>query len=402
MNISSISTALLSRLLVLLVTTAPLVAAPPVGSLAKVDFAKQIKPLLAEHCFACHGPDKASREAKLRLDMRAEAIKEAIVPGKAAESEFLARIKSNDPHELMPPPKSKKPRLTGQEVALLERWIDEGAEYAEHWAFVPVERPEPPAVSSTSGKLGPIDAFIVRRLESEGVNPMPETDRRTLVRRLSFDLTGLPPTPAEVDAFLADKSPDAYGKLVDRLLSSKHFGERLAVYWLDLVRYADTSGYHGDNNRDHAPYRDYVINAFNNNKPFDEFTREQLAGDLLPEATNEQKIASGFNRLNQTTREGGAQPKEYLAIYAADRVRNNNSIFLGLTMGCSQCHDHKFDPLTMRDFYSFAAFFADIQEVPVGTQKPVTLLNPEQMQRDYELNEAIAKHQKKIAGPSPE
>ena len=221
-------------------------------------------------------------------------------------------------------------------------------------------------------------------------------DRRTLIRRLSFDLTGLPPSPTDVDAFVADKSVDAYAKLVDRLLASKHYGERLTVYWLDLVRFADTSGYHGDNDRNHTPYRDYVINALNNNKRYDVFIREQLAGDLLPNATNEQKIASGFNRLNQTTREGGAQPKEYLAIYAADRVRNNSAIFLGLTMGCCQCHDHKFDPITTRDFYSLAAFFADIQEVPVGAQKPTTLLDQTQSQRDYELNVIIDKATKDI------
>ena len=387
------------RLSVLIAASTTLATVPALAAEPKVDFAKQIKPLLADRCFACHGPDKKSREGELRLDIRDEAIKEAIKPGESAKSSLLERITTDDPDEMMPPKESKKPRLTEEQVALIKRWIDEGAEFAEHWAFVPAKRPKVPA---TKGPASPIDAFVERRLAKEGLKPSPEADRRTLIRRLSFDLTGLPPTPAEVDAFVADKSPDAYLKLVDRLLASKHYGERLAVYWLDLVRFADTSGYHGDNNRDHAPYRDYVIDSFNNNKRYDVFTREQLAGDLLPKATNEQKIASGFNRLNQTTREGGAQPKEYLAIYAADRVRNNNSIFLGLTMGCCQCHDHKFDPLTMRDFYSFAAFFADIQEVPVGAQKPVTLLNQEQMQRDYELNTLIADTQKILDGPSAE
>jgi hypothetical protein len=380
----------------LIAVAATLAGAPLFAVEAKVDFSKQIKPILSTHCFACHGPDKKSREAELRLDLRDEAIKEAIRPGVSAKSELLSRITTDDPDEMMPPNDSKKPRLTEEEVALVKRWIDEGAEYSEHWAFVPPNR------STTKNPAAAIDELIKGRLAIEGLKPASEADRRTLIRRLSFDLTGLPPTPAEVDAFVADKSPDAYEQLVDRLLASKHYGERMAVYWLDLVRYADTSGYHGDNNRDHTAYRDYVIDAFNKNKKYDVFTREQLAGDLLPNATSDQKIASGFNRLNQTTREGGAQPKEYIAIYAADRVRNNNSIFLGLSMGCCQCHDHKFDPLTARDFYSFAAFFADIQEVPVGAQKPVVLLNQQQMQRDYELNGIIATTQKLMDGPSPQ
>jgi hypothetical protein len=374
------------------------------GEKGRVDYNRDIKPILSNACYACHGPDANRREADLRLDVREVAVDEveAIVPGKSGESSLLERITSDDPEEKMPPAASNKPPLNEQQIALIKRWIDEGAEYEKHWAWTPPTRHLPLNVQGQSWVRSPIDAFILRRLEAAGVPPSAAADRRTLIRRLSFDLTGLPPPPGEIAAFESDKSARAYEDLVDRLLNSQHFGERMAVYWLDVVRYADTSGYHGDNNRDHAPYRDYVISAFNNNKRFDVFTREQLAGDLLPDATDEQKIASGFNRLNQTTREGGAQPKEYMAIYAADRVRNNNSIFLGLTMGCCQCHDHKFDPLTTRDFYSFAAFFADIQEVPVGAQKPVTLRDPTQTQRDYELNVLIDEAQKALDGPSAE
>lgn len=370
-----------------------------------VDFSIAIKPLLSDRCFHCHGPDRNSEDAKengLRLDIRDEAIQHAIEPGDSANSEILRRIMSDDPDEMMPPPRSTKPRLTKEQVEIFKRWIDEGAEYSEHWSFIPLKRPEYPEVGKASPQMNAVDMFVNRRLKAEGVEPLAEADRRTLIRRLSFDLTGLPPTPGEVDAFITDNDPRAYEKLVDRLLGTQHFGERLAVYWLDLVRYADTNGYHGDNNRNHVPYRDYVIEAFNGNIGFDQFVREQLAGDLLPDATNDQKIASGFNRLNQTTREGGAQPKEYTAIYAADRVRNTSEIFLGLSMGCCQCHDHKYDPLTQRDFYSFAAFFADLQETPVGIQTPVSLLSSSQKRRDDELNKMIAEAQQALAAPSVE
>lgn len=371
-------------------------------SAPKVDYAKQIRPLLSDRCFTCHGPDEKTRKADLRLDVRAIAIKDAITPGKSVESELIERMTSKDPDVVMPPPDSKKKPLTEEEIALVRRWIDEGAEYSEHWSFISPNRPLTPKPQDAKWIRGAIDAFVLDRLEAENLKPSPAADRRTLIRRLSFDLTGLPPSPTDVDAFVADESSEAYEKLVDRLLNSKHYGERMAVYWLDLVRFADTGGYHGDNDRSHTPYRDYVIDAFNDNKRYDVFIREQLAGDLLPNATNAQKVASGFNRLNMTTREGGAQPKEYLAIYAADRVRNNNSIFLGLTMGCCQCHDHKFDPLTMRDFYSFAAFFADIKETPVGVQKPTVLLDQQQTQRDYELNQIIKKATEEIGKLSAE
>ncbi len=364
----------------------------------KVDYQRQIQPLLARHCYACHGPDRELQENELRLDRREDALESAITPGDPSASTLLERILEDDPELRMPPPASKKPPLTDEEIDLLGRWIEQGATFTEHWSHQVPARVAPP--KSGGWSRGPIDDFVAARHKQQGLTAASAADRRTLVRRLSLDLIGLPPTEGEVDAFLADTAPGAYERLVDRLLASPHFGERMAVYWLDLVRYADTGGYHGDNDRDHAPYRDYVVEAFNENLTYDRFMREQLAGDLLPDRTRRQQIASGFNRLNMTTREGGAQPKEYMAIYAADRVRNTGSIFLGLTLGCCQCHDHKFDPYTLRDFYSMAAFFADVQETLVGIQKPLLLLDPQQTQRIHDLEEAASAAQSLLDGES--
>ncbi len=327
-----------------------------------VEFNRDIRPILSENCFLCHGPDKTDRKADLRLDLRAVALaKGAIVPGQAEASELVARILSDDPDEVMPPPESTK-KLSPMQKDLLRRWVAEGAGYQAHWAYEPIRRPGLPAVNRPGWVRNPIDAFVLAPLEARGIQPSPEADRRTLIRRLSLDLIGLPPTPEEARAFEADTSPNADEKLVDRLLASPHYGERMAVPWFDLVRFADTVGYHGDQNQDVFPYRDYVIDAFNRNVPFDRFTREQIAGDLLPDPSPDQLVASGFNRLNMMTREGGAQPKEYLAKYASDRVRTVSITWLGSTMGCSECHDHKFDPFQARDFYRMAAFFADIQQ----------------------------------------
>lgn len=325
-----------------------------------VDFNRDVRPILSDHCFACHGPDKAQRKADLRLDDRAAALQaEAFVPGKADESELVARIFSDSPDELMPPRKMNKP-LSVKQKDILKRWVAAGAPYAAHWSFTPIVRPQPPKLSDAA--RNPIDAFIQASLDSKKIKPGPEADRRTLIRRLSLDLIGLPPTPEETRKFVDDKNPDAYDNLVQRLLGSPHYGERMAVPWLDLVRYADTVGFHGDQNQNVWPYRDYVVNAFNGNKPFDQFTIEQLAGDLLPNPTPEQRAATCYNRLNMMTREGGAQAKEYLAKYAADRVRTVGATWLGLTVGCAECHDHKFDPFTARDFYSLSAFFADVTQ----------------------------------------
>ena len=328
-----------------------------------VKFNRDIRPILSDKCFQCHGPNEADRQADLRLDDRDVAVTdmEVIVPGLPDESTLIDRITSDDEDERMPPLETHKP-LDSAERELLRRWIAQGAEYEPHWAFAPLSRPPVPQTPNTGLAARAIDQFVAARLTEEGVKAVPEADRITLIRRLSFDLTGILPTTGEVDTFVHDISPDAYEKLVDRLLNSPRFGERMAIYWLDLVRYADTVGYHGDQSISQSPYRDYVISAFNENMPFDRFVREQLAGDLLPNATLDQQVASGYNRLNQTTEEGGAQAKEYLAIYFADRVRNVSQVFMSATMGCAQCHDHKYDPYTTRDFYSMGAFFADIEE----------------------------------------
>jgi hypothetical protein len=323
---------------------------------------RDVRPILSDNCFACHGPDKNKRKGKLRLDVRESAVEKlAIVPGKPAESELVKRIYTTNTDDMMPPPESHKV-LSEEQKEVLKHWISEGAEYEPHWAYIKPVRPDAPPTKNSALVRNPIDAFILHALEARGMAPSAEADKRTLLRRLSLDLIGLPPPPDEVDAFLQDSGAQAYESQVDRLLDSPHFGERMAVPWLDVVRFADTVGYHGDQNVNVFPYRDYVIDSFNRNKPFDRFTIEQIAGDLLPHPTREQLIATGFNRLNMVTREGGAQPKEYLAKYAADRVRTVSATWLGSTMGCCECHDHKFDPFSTRDFYSMEAFFADIKQ----------------------------------------
>src|SRR5690606_21160263 len=320
----------------------------------------------SESCFPCHGPDSATREAGLRLDEQEAALADrggyaAIVPGNPAASEFVRRITSTDEWEQRPPPDSEK-QLKPEPIALLTRWIETGAEWSPAWSYVPPERHDAPTVKDRSAVRNWIDRFVLARLEREGIEHAEPADPVALVRRLYFDLIGLPPPPAVVDTFVADPSDTTYEKLVDDLLASPHFGERLAMMWLDLVRFADTVGYHGDQTHNIWPYRDYVIHAFNTNMPFDQFTREQLAGDLLPDASEDQLIASGYNRLLQTSHEGGVQLKEYRAIYLADRARNVSQVWMGATVGCAQCHDHKYDPYTARDFYSLGAFFADIDD----------------------------------------
>ncbi len=333
---------------------------------AKVQFNRDIQPIFSDICFKCHGPDAKARKAKLRLDVREDALRERdgkfpIVPGNSAKSEAYRRLMTTDPDDLMPPPASNK-KLTKRQIELIRRWIDQGAEYQPHWAYIPPKRAELPKVKDKSWVRNPIDSFILSELEARNIQPSTEAEKRTLLRRLSLDLIGLPPTSQEIEAFLKDKSKNAYGRQVERLLASPHYGERMAVPWLDLARFADTVGYHGDQNQRIFPYRDYVINSFNRNKPFNQFTVEQLAGDLLPNPNTEQRVATGFNRLNMVTREGGAQPKEYLAKYQADRVRTVATTWLGSTMACCECHDHKYDPFSTKDFYSLSAFFADVKQ----------------------------------------
>ncbi len=378
-------------------------AEPPLPPL--VEFNRDIRPIFSENCYACHGPDKNKRKADLRLDTEEGAFADlggskALVPGKRDQSELYRRVSADDDEERMPPARFGK-HLSKRQVDLLGRWIDQGAKWQKHWSLIPPQRAALPKVRDRSWPANAIDYFILARLEQEGLRPSPEADRRTLIRRLSFDVTGLPPTPEEVDAFLADRSPEAYEKLIDHFLASPAYGERMALYWLDLVRYADTGGYHSDNHRDVWLYRDYVIQAFNNNKPFDQFTIEQLAGDLLPGPTREQKIASGYNRLLMTTEEGGAQAKEYLAKYMADRVRNVSSVWLGATLGCAQCHNHKFDPFTMKDFYSLQAFFADVQEVAVGRQPQTPMPTQEQAAKLRQFDEQIAAVERTLQTQTP-
>ncbi len=367
----------------------------------KIEFNRDIRPILSNNCFVCHGPDNNLRKAKLRLDDEKDSHAKVIKAGEPVASELFRRLITDDPAEVMPPLKSKK-HLTKQEIQLVHDWIEQGAKYEPHWSLIAPKKHELPKVKNVAWVKNDIDRFVLERLEKEGLAPSPEADKRTLIRRLSFDLVGLPPTPEEVDAFGADKSADAYEKVVDRLLKSKHFGERMAVHWLDMVRYADTAGYHSDNNRDVWLYRDWVINAFNQNKPFRDFAVEQIAGDLLPNPTPEQKIASGHNRLLQTTEEGGGQAKEYTAKYASDRVRNFSTAWLGLTLGCTECHDHKYDPFTTKEFYKLAAFFADIQETPVGRQPQTPIMIAEQQAKIKTLDDQITELQKQIAGMSKE
>ena len=324
---------------------------------AKIEYNRDVRPILSENCFACHGPDSASRKADLRLDKREPAIEaEAIVPGDVEASELVQRIITTDADEVMPPPKSKK-TLTPAQKDLLRRWVASGAEYQPHWSLIAPVRPKPPAVRDEAWIKNPIDRFILAKLQERGLKPAPEADRRILARRLSLDLTGLPPDPKVVDGFVADPAPDAYEKLIERFQSSVEWGEHRGRYWLDAARYADTHGIHFDNYREMWTYREWVINAFNRNMPFDTFTIEQLAGDLLPNRTLDQQIASGFNRCNITTNEGGAIAEEYLVLYNRDRTETAAQVWLGMTAGCAVCHDHKFDPISQKEFYELAAFF---------------------------------------------
>jgi mono/diheme cytochrome c family protein len=334
---------------------------------AAVDFNRQILPLLSENCFACHGPDEKQRKAKLRLDTKEGAFAElksgghAIVPGKAAESKMIEKITAADPKDRMPPAKTGK-QLKPEQIVLLKQWIDQGARWTKHWAWTAPQRPAVPKVVDVGWPVNPIDDFILARLEAEGLHPSPPEVSAKLLRRVTLDLTGLPPTPAEIDAFLADHSARAYEKVIDRLLESPRFGDHMARYWLDEARYGDTHGLHLDNFREMWPYRDWVIKAFNANLPYDQFVIEQLAGDMLPNATLDQIVASGFNRCHVTTNEGGSIDEEVYVRNVDDRVDTTSEVFLGLTMGCSRCHDHKYDPIKQKDYYQLFAIFNSLDE----------------------------------------
>jgi mono/diheme cytochrome c family protein len=332
-----------------------------------VDFQREIRPILSDNCFQCHGPDSAARQAGLRLDRRESALEARpagapIVPGKSAASLLYQRVSDPNPDSRMPPADSRK-SLTPAQIATLKRWIDSGAPWKEHWAFQTPVKPKPPAVRNAAWVRNPIDSFILAKLEEKGISPAPTEERRALIRRVSLDTTGLPPKPAEVETFLQDTAPNAYERMVDRYLASPHYGEHRARYWLDAARYGDTNGIHFDNYRDIWPFRDWVISAFNRNLPFDQFTIEQLAGDLLPNATLDQRIATGFLRCGVTTNEAGIIEDEYAEIYAKDRADTVGAVWMGMTVGCATCHDHKFDPILQKDFYALGAFFRN------GTQK---------------------------------
>jgi hypothetical protein len=360
-----------------------------------VDFDRDIRPILSDNCFTCHGPDDQRRMANLRLDT--EDGLRAVTPGDPAKSRLFVRISAANRATRMPPAATGK-TLSEAQVATIKKWIEQGAKWQRHWSFLAPQRSVLPAVKDAKWVRNPIDRFVLARLEREGMRPSPEADRATLLRRLSFDLTGLPPTTAEIDAFLGDKSPDAYEKRVDLLLARPQYGERMAMQWLDLARYADTHGYHIDSHRDMWKWRDWVIDAFNRNMPFDRFGVEQLAGDLLPNATVQQRLATGFNRNHMVNYEGGAIPEEYQTEYVADRVDTTANVFMGLTMGCARCHDHKYDPISQKDYYRFFAFFNTVAEKGLdgrnGNAAPILEMpTAEQASELSWLQQSIADHE---------
>ena len=382
------------------------VAATGTKSKLTVDFNRDIRPIFSDNCYACHGPDANKRKAGLRLDQKEGALGElksgdhAIVPGDPSKSALIARITAKDEDDRMPPLKTGK-TLTSTQIETLQKWISEGAEWKKHWSFIAPERPELPVVENKRWPRNPIDNFILARLEKEHLSPAPEATKTTLVRRVTFDLTGLPPTPEEVDAFLADHRPDAYERLVERLLASPRYGEHMARYWLDAARYGDTHGLHLDNERSLWPYRDWVINAFNRNESFDQFTIEQMAGDLLPNPTQDQKVATGFNRCNVSTSEGGAIDEEFYVRYAVDRTEVASEVWMGLTVGCAVCHDHKFDPISQKEFYQMFAFFNNVNEKAMDGNAllppPVLKLPTAEQKTELDaLNARIGPTEKKI------
>lgn len=365
-----------------------------------IDFTRDIRPILSDKCFHCHGPDGAERKGNLRLDTREGLLESGTVqPGNPKSSELVARILTDDEGDLMPPPKSKL-KLSAEEIDKLSRWIEEGAEYRGHWAFEPIPSTSenPPPRSSHPQRKNAIDDFVQARLEQEKLSPSPEADRRTLIRRVTLDLTGLPPTEEEIEAFVNDSAPDAYEKVVDRLLQSKHYGERMALPWLDAARYADSNGFQQDGDRHQYIWRDWVVRAINDNLPFDQFTLWQLAGDQLENPTEDQLIATGFNRNHMLNGEGGAIAEEQRNNYVFDRVDTTSTTWLGLTMACAQCHDHKYDPLTAKDYYRFFAYFNNLPESGrvdkrlgrIQVAEPtMSLASPEQKAREQELNRVI-------------
>ena len=381
----------------LFITLAPLAvfaAEPPVPT--QIEFNRDVRPILSDNCFYCHGNDPKHREADLRLDLRDEAVKaKAFLPGNAKDSELVSRILSEDEDDLMPPPDSHK-KLTERQKSILKKWIEQGAAYQQHWAY------EKPVKAAIPAGVNPIDHLVQKRLTEIGLKPSPKADSRTLMRRLSFDLHGMPPKLSDLSdaSDLSDQKLDA---LVSQFFKSPHYGERMAISWLDQVRFADTIGYHSDNQHNVWPYRDYVIQSFNKNKPFDRFTIEQIAGDLMPDANQETRVGSAFNRLILSTEEGGAQAKDYEQRMLTDRVRAVGNAWMGQTTGCAQCHDHKFDPITTRDFYTLGAFFADIKEPLIGRREAgMMVLDAESEKKQADIAKRLAALQADFAKPRPE
>src|SRR5579864_7160512 len=376
----------------------------------EVEFNRDIRPILSDKCYTCHGPDKANRKSKLRFDTEAGAKQDlgghfAIVPGDQAASEMIRRITASNPAMRMPPVWSTY-RLNDREIALIRRWIEQGAKWEKHWAFIPPKRRPLPEVKDRDWPRNAVDSFVLAQLEREGLGHSPEADRERLIRRVTLDLTGLPPTPAEIDAYLTDTAPGAYEKVVDRLLASPRYGERTAERWLDAARYADTNGYQTDAERSMWRWRDWVVDAFNRNMPFDRFTVEQIAGDMLPNATLDQKIASGFNRNHRGNGEGGIIPEEYAVEYVVDRVDTTSTVFLGLTVGCARCHNHKFDPITQKEYYQMFAYFNRVPErgnaFKYGNSPPVVAApTPEQETRLDALVRQLASVQQQFAALEP-
>ncbi|QDU51610.1 Planctomycete cytochrome C [Gimesia panareensis] len=371
-----------------------------------IEFNRDVLPILSNHCFTCHGPDSATRAAGLRLDQRASATgkadsgKSAITPGKVQSSELMHRITASDENERMPPLEGAKP-LNAKQIATLKAWIEQGAKYEAHWAFIAPKQPALPKVQNAAWPKNKIDVFVLARLERAGIQPAREAQRETLIRRVAFDLTGLPPTLKEIDEFLADQSPNAYANMVDRYLASPAYGEHMARYWLDLARYADSNGYQYDTEREQWVWRDWVINAYNENKPFDKFTIEQLAGDLLPDATDQQRLATGFNRNHGITIEGGIIDEEYRTEYVMDRLVTTGEVWLALTIGCARCHEHKFDPISQQEFYQLYAFFNQVPERGMRgfapKQRIASPLAPASLQKfDVELTRLQAELKKPI------
>src|SRR5713101_1237709 len=367
----------------------------------EVEFNRDIRPILSDRCYSCHGPDKGNRKTKRRLDVEAEAKADIgrnrfpFVPGSPEKSEVYRRITSADQAVRMPPAYLGQDKLRDDQVVLIREWIEQGAKFQPHWSFIQPKKAPLPSVRDTAWPGNELDYFVLNKLEREGLKPSPEADRRTLIRRLTLDLTGLPPTPDEVEAFVKDTAPDAYEKIVDRLLASPHNAERMAVRWLDAARYADTNGYQSDGQRTMWPWRDWVIDAFRRDMPYDQFTIEQLAGDLLPNPTLSQIIATAFNRNHRTSAEGGIVDEEFRVEYVADRTETTATVWLGITVGCGRCPDHKFDPITQKDYYSLFAFFNNVPEKGFvwnfGNEEPVIKAPlPEQQRRLEALDQRLA------------